>query len=483
MGNFTALLFKDAAAAPIDDFFVTTWPAPLALAHSWNRSVVYAQAGGLAKENKARGSNFVTAPTTQPLGRSAWGGRGGETFGPDNYLNGQLTGRMARGIYDQGVLSGGKHFLLNEQETNRKGASSVGGRTSAGNLTESYSADADDKTIHETYAWSFYDAVKNNMAGVMCAMNKVNGSYSCENEALLMSLLKADIGLPGLVFGDVGGQHTAFGSFNGGLDYASSMGSSGYWTTDTITAGLSNGTITMALLDDKVIRNVIGWYMVGQDDGTYPTQADAGAYVTPDPRAGHAALARELAAETLVLLKNAGGALPLRETTRKVALFGAHAGLAATGPNTPMDVSGDEPAVFPGHMAQVGGSGQGSFSYLVTPVYAFTTRAMETGMMLRFQLNDSILTSDAESSGMGGGGGMGGGMGGGYSDSTAIDRTTLAMAYNQDACVVFLNSYCGEGGDRSELSNDDQDALVNEVASNCNNTIVVVNSVRLHCSV
>lgn len=447
---------------------MTTFPASLAYAHSWNRSLVYEASAAVAKEHRARGYNGLTAPTTQPLGRSAYGGRNGETFGPDNWLNGQMTGRQARAIFDQGVMSGGKHFLLNEQETNRKGASSVGGRTSSGNLTEAYSSNADDKTIHETYAWSFYDAIKNNMAGVMCAMNKVNETYSCENEELLMDLLKSEIGFPGLVYGDVGGQHTAFGSFNGGLDSASAAGGSS-WTNDTIVAGLNNGTITTALLNDKVIRNVIGWYMVGQaDDDTYPSVADAGEYVTPDPRAGHAALAREFAAETLVLLKNTNNALPLN-STRKVAIFGYHAGFAIAGPNTPMDVSGDEPSVFPGHMAQVGGSGQGSFSYLATPLYAFTTKAMETGMMLRFQLNDTVLTSDDESSGMGGGGG-------GYSDSTAIDRTTLGLAYNQDACVVFINAYAGEGGDRSELYNEDQDTLVNSVASNCNNTIVVVNS-------
>lgn len=437
----------------LDEYFVTTWPAPLALAHSWNRTLVYGQASGLAKEHKARGSNMINAPTTQPMGRSAWGGRNGETYGPDNYLNGKLTGLMVKGAFDQGVATGAKHFLLNEQETNRKGSSSVGGRTSQGNLSSSYSANADDKTIHETYAWSFYDAVKNNLAGIMCAMNKVNGTYSCENDALLMDLLKSEIGFAGLVYGDVGGQHTCYGSFNGGLDYAESTMGSGYWTNDTITEGLSNGTISMDLLNDKATRNLMGWYMLGQDEG-YPSEAANGDYITPDPRAGHAKLAREYAADSLVLLKNKNNALPL-SNTRNVAIFGWHAGAGFSGPNTPMDVSGEEPAVFQGHMAQVGGSGQGSFSYLVTPMYAFTTKAMENGMMLRYQLNDSVVTTDPESDGAGGGS---------YSDSTANARTTASLAYGQDACVVFLNAYSGEGGDRSELYNEDQDTYAHTPA-------------------
>lgn len=93
--------------------------------------------------------------------------------------------------------------------------------------------------------------------------------------------------------------------------------------------------------------------------------------------------------------------------------------------------------------------------------------------MLRMMLNDSIIASSSSSSGGGSGGGgmtisgnsssMGapssGGMGGGssYSDSTGATQTTLDYAYNQDACIVFTNSYSGEGADRSELYNADQD--------------------------
>ncbi|ROW17623.1 hypothetical protein VPNG_00874 [Cytospora leucostoma] len=493
-GNFSALYFKDSAASVLYEYYVTTWPAAISLAHSWNKTAISGHGGALASEHKARGVNVVTAPTSQPLGRNPWGGRNGETFGPDSYLNGILAGLQAKAIADTGVIPSGKHFLLNEQETNRNGGASRS--ASKGSLSNPFSANADDKTTHETYLFPFYDIVKSGMAGVMCSLNQVNNTQSCENADLLLGLLKSEIGFPGLVHPDVGGQHTAYGSFNGGLDY----GSSQYWSNETITQGIANGTITLEALNDKVVRNVIAYYKLGQDAG-YPSQAETGEYVSPDPRKGHAALAREYASDSIVLLKNEKNALPL-SAPRKLAVFGWHAGAAVVGPNTPLDVVGDELSVFQGHMAQVGGSGQGSFSYLVTPLYALTTKSIEDGTMLRHILNDTILTSSS-SGGMGGGGagggissnatssgnstggapggapgggGGGGGSGSGYSDSTGTSQTTLNFAYNQDACLVFLNAYSGEGGDRSELHNADQDALVNEVASNCNNTIVIINT-------
>lgn len=147
-----------------------------------------------------------------------------------------------------GIVPGGKHFLLNEQETNRSVGYSPDGTTSI-----AYSAVADDKTLHETYLFPFYEAVKNGMAGVMCAMNRVNGTQSCENSELLNKMLKIEIGFPGMAFPDVGAQVTSFGSANGGEDY----GSSSLWSSDILTAGINNGSFTQDRLDDMVARNVM----------------------------------------------------------------------------------------------------------------------------------------------------------------------------------------------------------------------------------
>lgn len=143
---------------------------------------------------------MAQAPTSQTLGRTPWSGRLVEGLSPDSYLNGVAFGLGAKAMSDVGVISCGKHFLLNEQETNRQAS---GSGTSD---VAPYSSNVDDKTLHETYMFPFYDGVKNGMGAVMCAMTKVNGTMSCENENLLQSLLKTEIGFPGLVNYDVGGQ-------------------------------------------------------------------------------------------------------------------------------------------------------------------------------------------------------------------------------------------------------------------------------------
>lgn len=112
-------------------------------------------------------------------------------------------------------------------------------------------------------------------------------------------------------------------------------------------------------------------------------------------------------------------------------------------------------------MATVGGSAMGSLAYLSTPVQLFNQRAATDGFMLRWWLNDTVETTW---SGMQGSG-------------TELSETTTGVAQDSDACVVFLNAWGGEGADRTELTNADQDTLVQTVAGSCNNTIVVINTV------
>ncbi|KAL1638696.1 hypothetical protein SLS58_008728 [Diplodia intermedia] len=478
-GNFTGLNKKDGSASVLDYYWVTTWPAALSMAMTWDKDLVYNQSYGLGSEMWNKGINMANAPTAQPLGRSAWGGRNGETYGPDAYLNGILFGEATKGISAAGVIPAGKHVLLNEQETNRESATGLNSADGAADYA--YSAVVDNKALHETYLWGFMDAVKNGLGGVMCAMNRVNGTYSCESQELLAYYLKTELGFPGLVYADVGGQKTGIHSANAGMD----LGSSSYWSNSSIMAGMRNGSFTEARLDDMVIRTVIGWYKHSQDVKSFPDLADAGDYV--DTRKNHGELAREFAAASLVLLKNKDNALPLK-SPKKIALFGVNAGSAQIGPNTEMSVQGSD-SVFQGHMAQIGGSGQGSFAYVITPEHAFVEKAREDGAMLRVMLNDTVI-----SSGSAGGIAAGPNAGSDSTDSTAASQTTRGYSYNQDVCLVFLNAYAGEGSDRDELRNTDQDkyvtkphsppflqtdqvpSLVNAVADNCNNTVVVINT-------
>lgn len=323
------------------------------------------------------------------------------------------------------------------------------------------------------------------MAAVMCAMTKVNGTLSCENEDLLQGLLKTELGFPGFVFPDVSGQSTAFGSANGGLDF----GASSIWSNATLQAGLNNGSLTQARFDDMVVRNVIGYFFVGLDNGTQPAYVGSDEYV--DVRANHSTIVRANGAASLVLLKNTNHVLPLTKP-RSIALFGAHAGPVMAGPNYVFGVTGSGPT-YAGHLAGGSGSGQTSFPYLITPQQALTTRASLEGTMIRWILNNTYTSSDSSFGGGSFGGNRTMSMPSGSAPSglskragaaisllnggTALTQTIPDYATGAAVCIAFINALSGEGADRTELRNTEQDDMVTSVASNCNNTIVVVNTV------
>lgn len=328
------------------------------------------------------------------------------------------------------------------------------------------------------------------MTAVMCAMNRANGTRSCENNRLLSGYLKTDLGFPGYVLPDVQSQSTSYGSLNAGLDF----GSSTYWTENIIENGIANGSTTIQRLDDAAVRVVLPFYFAGLDDGKMPVEAETTEY--RDVRGDHAQLIRKVGAESIVLLKNDGGVLPLR-SPRTMSVFGAHAGPAMAGPNQPFGVSGTRD-IYQGHLATAGGSGQASFPYLITPQMALTLRQSQNGGMIWWILNNTFTSTSTGSLGGGGGGfgsgndtgsfpgggmGVGGGGGGGgggiagIGGGTGADQSIEDYAANSAVCLVFINADSGEGADRTELSDADQDALVSNVADNCNNTVVVVNTV------
>lgn len=206
--NFTALQYKGGPGGIQQDFFVSAFSQASALGMTFDRDAIYRQSKAIADEFYGRGYQVPEGPTSEPLGRTVWGGRLGETSGPDPYHNGIFTGLTVKAYTDGGVIAGAKHFLLNEQETNRQDESSGGGggggsppsgspssgtsKVRRDSSVAPYSSNADDKTIHEAYLWPIYDGVKAGMGSIMCAMNEVNGSASCEAEDLLMGLLKTE---------------------------------------------------------------------------------------------------------------------------------------------------------------------------------------------------------------------------------------------------------------------------------------------------
>ena len=126
--------------------YVTGFGEASILSFTWDRTMMYDQIKAVALEFYGKGFQVTNGPTSQPLGRTPWGGRLVETLGQDPYLNGIAFGIATKAFTDAGIVAGGKHFLLNEQETNRQAS---GGSSSVA----PYSSVVDDKALHETYLW------------------------------------------------------------------------------------------------------------------------------------------------------------------------------------------------------------------------------------------------------------------------------------------------------------------------------------------
>lgn len=138
--------------------------------------------------------------------------------------------------------NGEQHFIANEQETYRRPYFGV----------EAVSSNVDDKTLHEYYLWPFVDSVKAGVASVMCAYNRVNGTYACENSKLMNGILKSELEFDGFVLLDWNAQHK-LESANAGLDMVMPMG--GFWG-ENLTQAVGNGTVAESRVTDMATRFV-----------------------------------------------------------------------------------------------------------------------------------------------------------------------------------------------------------------------------------
>jgi beta-glucosidase len=288
----------------------------------------------------------------------------------------------------------------------------------------------------------------------MCAMSRVNGSYGCENSPLINQLLKTELAFPGMVTPDTSAQHTALGSANGGLD----LGDSSLWNNDTLLAAMANGSFSQARLDDIAVRNLMGFYHENIDEK--PRISAAGVTEYRDVRRNHRELIRRAGGASISLLKNSGG-LPLSKP-KSMAVFGANARPVLVGPAHVFDDIDPVPA-WDGHLVFSGGSGTSSPSYVITPYDALLAKALIDGTQMMWILNATLIDPN-------------------YVAVAGTSGTMAAPKFEGyaamvDTCIVFINAWSGEGNDRTELRNADQDGMILSVADNCNNTIVSVTTV------
>ena len=197
--GFRGLALDDSPTGVRSTDYSSAFTAPLNMAMSWDRSLTYAQGYANGAEHKAKGVNVAYAPVVGPLGRSPEGGRIWEGYSPDPYLSGVTFGLTVAGMNAGGTIAVGKHFVLYEQEHFRQvrewNAYDLPGVNY--NISEPFSANADDRTLHELYLWPWYDGVHDGMASVMCSYNQVNNTQSCQNNHLLNDILKGEMGFQG----------------------------------------------------------------------------------------------------------------------------------------------------------------------------------------------------------------------------------------------------------------------------------------------
>jgi len=276
----------------------TSWPGGMAMAATWDAQALYEWGAAMGKEFKAKGANVALGPGLN-IARVPLNGRNFEYMtGEDPYLGKVLAGPVVRGIQDQKVMACAKHWVVNSQETNRMLASE----------------DVDERTLFEVYYPAFEAAVEAGVGSIMCSYNRINGTYSCENAETLQGHLKTTLGFKGFVMSDWGATHSA--SIAQGLDMEMPIG----LTTNTVGLLLSKETASEADIDGAVRRVLRSMFQTGlfdQPAGTW----DANKFGVNVSAVEADRLARSLGAQSTVLLKNAGGVLPL-PPNRKLALVG-----------------------------------------------------------------------------------------------------------------------------------------------------------------
>lgn len=270
-----------------------SFPAPSALAASWDVTLVRTVAGLMAVEARRQGVDVVLAPTVN-LHRSPFCGRHFEGYSEDPLLSGVLGTAYVRGLQEHGVGATAKHYVANESETDR------------------FTVDiqADERTLRELYLAPFEQMVTEGGAWlVMAAYNSVNGVTMTENP-LLDSPLKDEWAFDGVVVSDWVATRSTVASGTAGLDVVM-PGPSGPWGDQLVTA-VRDGKVAESTVDDKVLRVLRLAARVGALEGTEPVAV---------PPAELSAGLRRAAAAGMVLLHNSAGLLPLAASGR-VAVIG-----------------------------------------------------------------------------------------------------------------------------------------------------------------
>lgn len=291
--------------APRPQAPATALPSPISLASSWDRALAREYGVIAGAESKDLGNGLLEAPDIN-IARVPQNGRTFEGYGEDPYLAGELSVANIEGIQSQGIVANVKHYVANNQETDRFVVNE----------------DIDERTLREIYLPAFEASIrKGHSASLMCAYPKINGTYNCENDEHLNKVLKKEWDFQGFVTSDFGAVHSTVPSVMAGLDLEMPTGK---YFGDDLKAAVQSGEVPVKVIDDKLVRRFRTMMQLGVFDN--PPQPQ------PIPEKEDGAKARAMAEQGMVLLKNSGNLLPLhREQLKSIAVIGPMAANAITG--------------------------------------------------------------------------------------------------------------------------------------------------------
>ena len=400
----------------LESRYATLLPSSLALAASFDPEAGYLYGSVIGRELRDQGYNMSIGGGIDLI-REPRNGRNFEYAGEDPVLAGTMGGQLMKGLQAQHVMGDIKHYAFNDQETGRNILNVI----------------LDKRAMRETDLLAFQIAVRiAEPSGVMCSYNKVNGDYACENDYLLNQVLKKDFAFKGFVLSDWGGTHSTTKAALAGLDQE--MPGDQFFG-GALKKAVDSREVPEARLDDMVHRILRSMFAAGVIDNP-PVRR------VVDPFQGRED-AQHIAEESIVLLKNDGGLLPLDAAhTTSIALIGSHAdvGVLSGGGSAQVDPPGGDAVT---HRPGV--------SPWMRPVW-FPSSPMK---QIRARAQGATVQYDDGS------------------DPAAAAR----MAKSAQVAIVFVNQYMSEGRDAATLAlPNHQDALVSAVAAANPHTIVVIES-------
>ena len=296
----------------------TYLPTGVCLASTWNTQLGFEYGKVLGSEANFRGKDVILGPGINII-RTPLNGRNFEYQSEDPYLVSKMAVGYIKGVQNQGVSACVKHYIANNQETNRSDVNV--------NMSE--------RALREIYLPGFKAAIREgDVNTVMASYNKFRGQWAAENDYLLNQILKKELGFKGLVMSDWGAVHNTMEAFWNGMDLEmgtdlnmmSNPNYGKFFMGDTVVKLVREGKVPEYIIDEKVRRILYVMFKTNMIDskrvkGEYNTKA-------------HQQTALKVAEEGIVLLKNARltdsvgqekNILPLSASVKSIAVIGYNA--------------------------------------------------------------------------------------------------------------------------------------------------------------